>query len=49
MQNERIVMRDVVEPNAKARAFVKEVIVMEGPAWRMAFLILSFTVKSNGV
>jgi len=44
MQNDRRAGRLVVDPNAKARAFVRDVIVIAGPEWPRAVIILSCVV-----
>ena len=43
MQKDFRAIEDVWEPKKKATALVKEVMVIEGPAWLMATFIRSFT------
>ena len=49
MQKSRRAGSEVVAPKQKASTFVKEVIVMEGPAWLTPALNRSCGCKSNDV
>ena len=42
-------IRDVIEPSRKAKAFVKEVIVIEGPACMIPVTMRSSTDLEKGV
>ena len=48
-QKLRKAVRELMPPKAKARQLVREVIVIEGPAWHIAFLTRSSAVAYKSV